>query len=335
MADWVIVVDDDEKNLMVAGRILNAAHMRVTAIKSGAALLAFLKEREIPDLILLDIKMPDMDGFETLSELRKLPKAKDVPVIFLTADDKGETEATGLSLGAVDFIKKPFVPEVLTLRVRHMIDLDHLQRNLAHKVEEKSKEKQELYLQIVSSLATAIDAKDKYTNGHSDRVAEYAREIAGRFGYSEKRMREIYMMGLLHDVGKIGIPDAVINKPAKLTEEEFAIIKTHPGMGARILGKIKDRPNLASGARWHHERYDGKGYPDGLKGTEIPEEARIIAVADAYDAMTSCRSYRKAMPQEVVRQEIEKGMGTQFDSEFANIMLAMIDEDTEYTLREM
>lgn len=335
MADWVIVVDDDEKNLMVAGRILNAAHMRVTAIKSGAALLAFLKEREVPDLILLDIKMPDMDGFETLSELRKLPKAKDVPVIFLTADDKGETEATGLSLGAVDFIKKPFVPEVLTLRVRHMIDLDHLQRNLAHEVEEKSKEKQALYLQIVSSLATAIDAKDKYTNGHSDRVAEYAREIARRFGYNEKRMREIYMMGLLHDVGKIGIPDAVINKPAKLTEEEFAIIKTHPGMGARILGKIKDRPNLSSGARWHHERYDGKGYPDGLKGTEIPEEARIIAVADAYDAMTSCRSYRKAMPQEVVRQEIEKGMGTQFDSEFANIMLAMIDEDTEYTLREL
>ena len=143
-----------------------------------------------------------------------------------------------------------------------------------------------------------------------------------------------YMMGLLHDVGKIGIPDAVINKPAKLTEEEFAIIKTHPGMGASILGKIKDRPNLASGARWHYERYDGKGYPDGLKGTEIPEEARIIAVADAYDAMTSCRSYRKAMPQEVVRQEIEKGMGTQFDSEFANIMLAMIDEDTEYQLRE-
>ena len=333
-ADWVIVVDDDEKNLMVAGRILNAAHMKVTAMKSGKALLAFMKEREVPDLILLDIKMPDMDGFETLSELRKLDKAKEVPVIFLTADDKGETEAAGLALGAVDFIKKPFIPEVLTLRVRHMIDLDHLKRNLAQEVEKKTKENEQLLLHIVSSLATAIDAKDNYTNGHSSRVAEYSREIARRLGYDEKKMREIYMMGLLHDVGKIGIPDAVINKPAKLTGEEYNTIKKHPALGARILGNIKERPSLVNGARWHHERYDGKGYPDGLKGMDIPEEARIIAVADAYDAMTSYRSYREVMPQEFVRGEIEKGMGTQFDSEFAKIMLAMIDEDAEYTLRE-
>ena len=142
MADWIIVVDDDENNLMMAGHILSTAHMKVTAMKSGRDLLAFLKEREVPDLILLDIKMPGMDGFETLTELRKLEKAKEVPVIFLTADDKSETEAIGLSLGAVDFIKKPFVPEVLKLRVRHMIDLDQLQRNLAQEVEKKTKENQ-------------------------------------------------------------------------------------------------------------------------------------------------------------------------------------------------
>ncbi|MBQ8261102.1 MAG: response regulator [Lachnospiraceae bacterium] len=334
MADWIIVVDDDENNLMMAGHILSKAHMKVTAMKSGRDLLAFLKEREVPDLILLDIKMPGMDGFETLTELRKLEKAKEVPVIFLTADDKSETEAIGLSLGAVDFIKKPFVPEVLKLRVRHMIDLDQLQRNLAQEVEKKTKENQILFLHIVSSLAAAIDAKDKYTNGHSSRVAEYSREMARRFGYSEEKMREIYMMGLLHDVGKIGIPDAVINKPGKLTDEEFALIKKHPSLGARILGNIEENPRLANGARWHHERYDGKGYPDGLKATDIPEEARIIAVADSYDAMTSCRSYRKVMPQEVVRGEIEKGIGTQFDPTFAKIMLTMMDEDTEYSLRE-
>ena len=334
MADWIIVVDDDENNLMMAGHILSTAHMKVTAMKSGRDLLAFLKEREVPDLILLDIKMPGMDGFETLTELRKLEKAKEVPVIFLTADDKSETEAIGLSLGAVDFIKKPFVPEVLKLRVRHMIDLDQLQRNLAQEVEKKTKENQILFLHIVSSLAAAIDAKDKYTNGHSSRVAEYSREMARRFGYSEEKMREIYMMGLLHDVGKIGVPDAVINKPGKLTDEEFALIKKHPSLGARILGNIEESPRLANGARWHHERYDGKGYPDGLKATDIPEEARIIAVADSYDAMTSCRSYRKVMPQEVVRGEIEKGIGTQFDPTFAKIMLTMMDEDTEYSLRE-
>lgn len=334
MADWIIVVDDDENNLMMAGHILSTAHMKVTAMKSGRDLLAFLKEREVPDLILLDIKMPGMDGFETLTELRKLEKAKEVPVIFLTADDKSETEAIGLSLGAVDFIKKPFVPEVLKLRVRHMIDLDQLQRNLAQEVEKKTKENQILFLHIVSSLAAAIDAKDKYTNGHSSRVAEYSREMARRFGYSEEKMREIYMMGLLHDVGKIGVPDAVINKPGKLTDEEFALIKKHPSLGARILGNIEENPRLVNGARWHHERYDGKGYPDGLKATDIPEEARIIAVADSYDAMTSCRSYRKVMPQEVVRGEIEKGIGTQFDPTFAKIMLTMMDEDTEYSLRE-
>lgn len=334
MADWVIVVDDDETNLKMAGHILSRAHMRVTAMKSGRALLDYIREREIPDLILLDIKMPGIDGFETLTALRTIDKGKHVPVIFLTADEKEGTEVKGLSLGAMDFIKKPFVPEVLTLRVRHMIDLDHLQRKLEDEVEKKTRENERLFLHVVSSLASAIDAKDTYTNGHSDRVARYSREIARRAGYERSRMEDIYMMGLLHDVGKIGIPDAVINKPARLTDEEYDIIKTHPIMGARILGNIKEMPKLANGARWHHERFDGRGYPDKLSGENIPEEARIIAVADAYDAMTSHRSYREPLPQDVVRAEIEKGRGSQFDSRFASIMLEMIDEDAEYNMRE-
>lgn len=334
MADWVIIVDDDETNIKIAGRILSKAGMRVTAMKSGESLIRYIEEKEIPDLILLDIKMPGMDGFETLSRMRQVKKAKNVPVIFLTADEKEQTEARGLAAGAMDFIKKPFVPEILTIRVRHTIDLDHLQRNLAEEVEKKTKENERLFLHVVSSLASAIDAKDTYTNGHSSRVAEYSKEIAGRFGFEGKQLEDIYMMGLLHDVGKIGIPDAVINKPAKLTDEEYDVIKTHPVLGARILGNIKEMPALRRGARWHHERYDGKGYPDGLSGEDIPKEARIIAVADAYDAMTSHRSYRKPLPQGAVREEIEKGMGTQFDPEFARIMLGMIDEDIEYRMRE-
>ena len=334
MADWVIIVDDDETNLKVAGRILSKAGMRVTAMKSGEALLKYVQENNAPDLILLDIKMPGLDGFETLSKLQDIEGARSIPVIFLTADEKDQTEARGLLAGAVDFIKKPFVPEVLTIRVRHIIDLDHLQRNLEREVEKKTRENERLFLQVVSSLASAIDAKDTYTNGHSSRVALYSREIARRFGYGEKEQENIYMMGLLHDVGKIGVPDAVINKPAKLTDEEYDIIKNHPALGARILGSIRAMPSLANGARWHHERYDGRGYPDGLKGEDIPEEARIIAVADAYDAMTSHRSYRKPLDQAVVREEIEKGMGSQFDPQFAKIMLEMIDEDTEYKMRE-
>ena len=187
---------------------------------------------------------------------------------------------------------------------------------------------------VVETLAAAIDAKDKYTNGHSGRVADYAREISRRFGYSEKQQEEIYMMGLLHDVGKIGVPDSVINKPGKLTKEEFDLIKTHPVIGSQILSRTSGMPKMAMGARWHHERYDGTGYPDGLYGKEIQEEARIIAVADAYDAMTSRRSYREIMPQEAVRGEIEKGKGTQFDPVFADIMLKMIDEDKDYKMRD-
>ncbi len=335
MADWVVVVDDDIMNLKMAGHILSKNNMRVTALKSGQALLDYIKENETPDLILLDINMPEMDGFETLKKLREQEAGQEeIPVIFLTANDDENSETRGLSLGAMDFIKKPFVPEVLTLRVRHIIDLIRLQRNLSQEVEKKTEENEKLFMHVVHSLADAIDAKDTYTNGHSGRVAKYSKEIARRYGYSEKAQGDIYMMGLLHDVGKIGVPDAVINKPAKLTDEEFALIKNHPSMGSRILKNIKEMPALATGARWHHEKFGGGGYPDGLSGNDIPEEARIIAVADAYDAMSSRRSYRDVLPQEVVRGEIEKGKGTQFDPKFADIMLSMIDEDTEYTMKE-
>ena len=189
-------------------------------------------------------------------------------------------------------------------------------------------------MQIVTALSGAIDAKDTYTNGHSTRVAEYSREIARRIGLSEKEQDDIYMMGLLHDVGKIGVPDAIINKPAKLTDEEYSIIKQHPIMGAEILKNITEFPKLSTGARWHHERYDGRGYPDGISGEEIPLEARIIAIADAYDAMSSRRSYRNVLPQSQICSEVQKGKGTQFDPAFAEIMLSMIDEDIDYLMRE-
>ena len=330
----VTVVDDDTANLKMAGVILSKAGFYVTALKSGSALLKYVEDN-IPDLILLDIKMPEMDGFETIKRLKNLETdAADIPVVFLTSDESDEAESTGLSLGAMDFIKKPFVPEVLTLRVRHIVELVRLQKNLSSEVERKTRENRNLFLHVVTSLADAIDAKDTYTNGHSGRVAEYSKEIARRAGYSLVEQNDIYMMGLLHDVGKIGVPDAVINKPAKLTDEEFALIKNHPVMGAKILENIKEMPKLATGARWHHERYSGGGYPDGLSGMEIPEEARIIAVADAYDAMSSRRSYRDVLPQATVKYEIEKGRGTQFDPKFADIMLTMINEDRDYNMRE-
>ncbi len=347
MSDWITVVDDDVSNLKMASHILNGEEFRVSCLRSGEELLDFLKANH-PDLILLDIHMPGMDGFETIKGIRENTELTKIPVIFLTADEDADTETTGLSLGAMDFIKKPFIPEVLLLRVRHTIELIRLQSDLSSEVEKKTVElrkktdqlieehnkTERMTMQIVKALSGAIDAKDTYTNGHSTRVAQYSREIAKRFGYEEKRLEEIYMMGLLHDVGKIGIPDAIINKPSKLSTEEYGIIQNHPVMGARILKNITEFPKMATGARWHHERYDGKGYPDGLSGVEIPEEARIIAVADAYDAMTSRRSYRDVLSQEKVRAEVERCRGTQFDPEFADIILAMIDDDPDYRLRE-
>lgn len=338
MDAWVVVVDDDVSNLKMAGYILSKNNMRVTALKSGRALLDYVGVNR-PDLILLDIMMPDMDGFTTLQKLRERETGKDeIPVIFITAAEESKTETRGLQLGARDFIKKPFNPEVLVLRVRNTIELVRLQRNLLQEVERKTLENESLYkrlsLHIVETMAEAVDAKDTYTHGHSRRVAEYSKEIARRYGYTEKRCNDIYMMALLHDVGKIGVPDAVINKPGRLTEDEFALIKEHPAKGARILKNIKEMPELVIGVRWHHERYDGNGYPDGLSGKDIPEEARIIAVADAYDAMSSYRSYRNVLPQEKVRGEIHGGRGKQFDPTFADIMLAMMDEDIEYKMRE-
>ena len=185
---------------------------------------------------------------------------------------------------------------------------------------------------IIRALAYTIDAKDRYTSGHSQRVADYSLAIARRMGKSEEEQKVIYYAGLLHDVGKIRIPEEVINKPGRLTEEEFDQIRIHPISGYHILKGIHEDVRVAYGAKYHHERYDGRGYPNGLEGENIPEIARIIGVADAYDAMASNRSYRDALPQEQVRAEIENGRGKQFDAKIADVMLQMIDEDRQYTM---
>ena len=188
--------------------------------------------------------------------------------------------------------------------------------------------------QMIASFATAIDARDIYTGGHSTRVAKYSKMIAERLGLAKEQVEEIEQMALLHDIGKLAIPDAILNKAGRLTPEEYEVIKTHPSKGKEILDKIIERPRLAIGAKWHHERFDGKGYPDGLLANKIPLEARIIGMADAYDAMSSNRSYRALLTQAQIRAEIERNSGTQFDPTIAHIMLNIIDEDKDYQLHE-
>ena len=229
----------------------------------------------------------------------------------------------------------------MELLATHNKELEMFQVTLEQKVEEQTEEirnqqqqLKKLLEQTVTALSEAVDAKDRYTSGHSKRVAKYSRMIAERMGKSKDEQDEIYRAGLLHDIGKIRVPAEIINKPGKLTDEEYNMIKIHPVTGYHILRGISDNNYIAMAAKYHHERYDGHGYPIGLKGEKIPEVARILGVADAYDAMASNRSYRDALPQEVVRSEIERGMGTQFDPQIAQIMLDMIDEDKEYTMKQ-
>lgn len=335
----ILAIDDEDLNLMR----LKAIFMKeadVVCVTSGPEGLDWLKENEA-DIVLLDFRMPKMDGITILRSMKKIPFLADTPVIIMTGDIEAELEAEGFFAGANDFIRKPFIPDVIRERVRRLLRYEYLQEHLTSEVNRQTKLASDrlasslrLYHETVLALAKTIDAKDAYTSGHSERVAAYSREIARLAGEDEDAQDDIYTTGLLHDIGKIGIPGAIINKPSRLTDEEYAVIKSHTTVGSEILSLIKERPNLSIGARYHHERYDGRGYPDGVAGEAIPKFARIIAVADAYDAMTSKRSYRDVLPQEVVRSEIEKGAGIQFDPQYARVMLKMIDDDVNYTMHE-
>ena len=337
--DNILVVDDDKMNLAIVHKMLGIRY-DVTCVSSGMDAISYLNNN-VPDMILLDLHMPEMNGLEVLEKIREQDKLSDIPVVFLTADNDRKTEIDIFKAGAMDFIQKPFIAEVVIQRISRILELYHYQKSLQQEVDRKTAELREsnrkvtnVLSQMIMALGSAIDAKDAYTNGHSERVARYSGELARRMGKSTQEINDIYYIGLLHDIGKIGIPDYIINKAGKLTEEEYELIKNHPNIGAEILSSITEMPGISFGAHWHHERFDGKGYPDGLAGEDIPEVARIICVADAYDTMTSKRVYRDILPQKVARDEILKGRGTQFDPVIADYMLEMIDEDTEYQLHE-
>lgn len=336
----ILIIDDDEISGSLAKHILRQSGFLCRNVLSGREGLEAAVNHP-PNLILLDKRMPEMDGLETMKLLSDNPVTMDIPVVFLTAEDDHTNELTCLEAGAADFIRKPFVPEIMVQRISRIIEWNRLRRELQKMVQERTTElvrseqhSRNLSDQIIYALAAAVDAKDEYTNGHSLRVAEYARKISARIGKSEEYQENIYYMGLLHDIGKIGIPDEIIHKTSKLTDEEYATIKEHPTIGANILDQIREMPELSIGAHYHHERYDGRGYPEGISGDDIPEQARILAVADSYDAMTSKRTYHNVKPQEFARSEIQKGRGTQFDPLMADAMLELIDEDKDFMMND-
>lgn len=320
----ILIVDDNKTNLVMAKQELSAVY-QVTPVISGAQALSFL-EKKHTDLILLDISMPEMDGRETMRRIRENKAWKDIPIIFLTADSSPQTEAQCLSDGADDFIAKPFVPQVMRSRISRILELHDLRNELEEKLQEKTRQLELVTLNAVMAIAKAIEAKDSYTSGHSDRVASCAVAIAMRLGWEEERVTNLQYVALLHDIGKIGVPDAVLNKPLCLNAEEVEIIRQHALSGGEILKMIHTIPNLQNGALYHHERYDGEGYPMGLKGEEIPIEARIIAIADTYDAMTSDRAYRKRLSEEHMMEELRKGRGTQFDPKLLDLFVTMLED---------
>jgi len=320
----ILVIDDSPINLKLVTKALEDAYEVIT-YKSGNEALDYLKENRV-DLVLLDVIIPDIDGFEVFQKIKLDEKNRNVPVAFLTAEEETETEIKGLKMGAVDFIHKPFVPQIMLHKINRILQLEELNKNLEDMVKEKTGQVEQLSFEIISTIAGMIEAKDSYTKGHSVRVAEYSALIARELNWSEEEIQNLKYIALLHDIGKVGIPDNILNKPGKLTDNEFNIIKSHTTLAGDILKDIQTITDVDAGAKYHHERYDGKGYPGGLSGEDIPVVARIIGIADAYDAMNSKRVYRDALAKKEIRNEIVNGSGTQFDPVFADIFLRLLDE---------
>lgn len=320
----ILIVDDSVENLKIIEGVLKDIY-KLILVKSGEKALTYLS-KNVVDLVLLDIMMPEMDGFETYEKIRQIEICKNTPVIFLTADMDTDTEIKGLKMGAVDFIRKPFVPEIIKNRIDRILQLEDFSKNLQGIVEEKTSQIEQLSFEIISTIASMIEAKDSYTKGHSVRVAEYSAMIAKAVGWDDEAVKNLKYIALLHDIGKVGIPDNVLKKKGRLTEEEFNIIKSHTVLGGDILKDIKTIKDVDSGAKYHHERYDGTGYPCGLVGKHIPDVARIICIADAYDAMNSKRVYRDCMPSETIREQLLEGRGTQFDPDYLDAFVHLLDE---------
>ena len=319
MEKHILLVDDNIANLRLAQSLLEEFY-KISLTKSGKQALEFC-EKNKPDLILLDIHMPDMDGFETIKHLKSNPRTARIPVIFLSATAHSDVEARGFECGAVDFITKPFAKSSMLHRIDTHLQLSGYQQHLEQKVKD-------LEDSIVTSFSQLIECRDYETGGHVERTKKYvevlANELMKQGKYKEILTAEYIEMLVrsapLHDIGKIGVSDLILLKPGRLTEAEFDAMKKHTIIGEKVLAEMIRRTRAheylelaRQVAISHHERFDGKGYPYGLKGEEIPLSGRIMAIADVYDALISDRVYHKAFSQEEACRIIIEGKGTQFD----------------------
>ena len=337
----IFVVDDSDVNLRNAAKALEGNY-RVLTMSSAAKMFSLI-EKITPDLILLDIKMPEMDGFAALEKLMADERAAKIPVMFLTASTDEAVEAHGFELGAVDYVTKPFSTTVLRNRVATHLHIDGL-------IKKRTKRIERLKNSTLSVIADMVESRDKITGGHIERTSQYikvlidAMKIKGVYAEEIRHwdLDTVVSSARLHDVGKIAISDLILNKPDKLTFEEMEIMRTHVSEGElvinRIIAKVSEDENEDDGeedgsflfhaklfAGYHHERWDGKGYPYGLKGLEIPLQGRIMAIADVYDALVSARPYKKPFSCSQANQIIENDANTAFDPCLVAVFLEVKD----------
>jgi putative two-component system response regulator len=311
-APSILVAEDDTATRALLRATLDRADYRVRAVDNGAAALAEVT-REPPQVALLDIGLPELDGLELTRTLRAAPATALLPIILVTARGRLEDKVAGLDAGASDFITKPFEPAELLARVRANLRLSSALTRL-----ENTRD-------VLVALANAVDAKDPMTEHHCGRVAQRALVVAALAGLTEDEIEAVGYGAVLHDIGKIGIPESVLLKPGELTDEERAQMQRHPIIGAGILEPLRLGRLVGPIVRGHHERWDGTGYPDRLRGEQIPVGARIVAIVDAYDAMTHNRPYRPALEADAARQELIRYRGTQFDPDLVDLLLAQLD----------
>ncbi len=328
----IFVVDDNDTNLVSIAEALEQ-HYRIITIPSAMKLFSLL-DKLTPSLILLDVEMPGIDGYEAIKRLKENPAHADIPVIFLTGFNDSDSEARGIELGAADFITKPFSKTVLLNRLENHLNLDEKIRERTAQLHERTKQLFLLHNGIVFTLADLVESRDANTGGHIERTTDYLKIVTDAMTlngvYADEtrswNMESFVSSARLHDLGKILVSDSILNKPGPLTKEEFQIMKSHPTEGKRIISQLIFRTgesefllNAQLTAAYHHERWDGGGYPYGIKGAEIPLQGRIMAIVDVYDALTSDRPYKKAFTSAQAYRIITEESGKHFDPKIVGV----------------
>ncbi|MBK5942154.1 response regulator [Halochromatium roseum] len=324
----ILVVDDEPANIDLLVECLKDAY-NVKAATRGERALRIARSGEPPDMILLDIMMPGMDGFEVCQQLKSELSTRHIPVIFITAKIALDDEIRGLELGAVDYITKPISPPIVQARVHTQLALYDQNRILDIKVREQTAQLHETRLAIIRRLGRAAEYKDNETGLHVIRMSHYAAIIGRAIGMDERNVDLLLNAAPMHDVGKIGIPDSILQKPGKLTPEEWDVMRTHAQIGADIIGDASDSELLKMArvvALTHHEKWDGSGYPNGLAGEQIPQVGRIVAIADVFDALTSVRPYKPAWPVERALELFRDSQGSHFDPDLVPVFFEAMPE---------